>query len=104
MSRQTPKQKKSYASVVATPVVVEREPANPAAWADRNKFEIPDEPIIRPTKAPWSENGKMIGVRHFGPLCLPNPLKSTGVKVLMPDPEPSPESEPKNEASSCAIL
>ena len=54
--------------------------------------------------APWSQNGVLIGSRHYGYLCLPNPAKTVTVKrvpscnslilceVIVKSPEAAPGS------------
>ena len=54
--------------------------------------------------APWSQNGVLIGSRHYGDLCLPNPAKTVTVKrvpsrnslrgdeVIVKSPEAAPGS------------
>ena len=46
---------------------------------------IRNEPAVQewPKPAlPFSENGLLVGTRHFGPRCKPNPMKSARVKVV----------------------
>ena len=48
---------------------------------------------------PFSENGLLIGTRHFGPRCKPNPMKSARVKVVGQEDVVAQE-----DVSRCIIL
>lgn len=78
-------------------------------------YVVRNEPIVqdypRPEKAPWSDAGLLVGVRHFGDLCLANPHKSASVKLLCPDIETGDGVIVKTEieaaevsAAGCVIL
>lgn len=62
-----------------------RIPMQNESYVVRNEPAVEDWP--RPERAPWSSGGLLIGTRHFGELCRPNPNKSASVRVLCPDIE-----------------
>ena len=79
--------KKTYAKVVMDCYVVSK-----------------NEPVVqdRPRPAlPYSEDGLLIGTRHFGYLCKPNPMKSTTIRVVDPDTLIVGQKE---VASGCVLL
>lgn len=99
------KKKPSYATVagrrrvVASPRIVEREAEVQQAIA---AVAVAEAPIQRPERAPWSKDGVIVGTRHFGPLCQPNPRKTMTVKVYKPDTVTV--SVVAAPASSCVLL
>jgi hypothetical protein len=64
-----------------------------------------NEPAVveAPRPAPWSAEGRVVGIRHFGPMCAPNPMKSATVKLVEPD-EPAVVVTGAPPASSCVML
>jgi hypothetical protein len=98
--------KKTYAEVVAPDD--ERYPKI-VCFPEEPVVENEPEPmpIVRPTKAPWSDNGHIVGERKFGPLVC-NPTKKATVNVISPDLaaviESVPTSVPEPPSSSPCVL
>jgi hypothetical protein len=95
--------RRSYADAVRRPVV-----RNEPAICDWNELPvIPEDEVKRPAKAPWSENGLLVGTRHFGELCAVNPRKSATVRVVVPDDAEEIQvipAAPVGGPGSCSIL
>ena len=65
--------RRSYAQVVSSPDLAD------ALCSQNNDLDAKNSPSNL-IGLPWSQNGILIGVRHFGELCLPNPTKTVMVK------------------------
>lgn len=111
----TDKSVKSYAEAVATtcdePMI-----GAFASQFDENKTATPPSPVLSPQPdpsavppelsmqaCPWSQNGRLIGVRHFGPF-VRNPLKTTAVRFVDAPKSPREISEPTRSGEEIATL
>ena len=63
---------------VIAPVMLGRDDCDEGRY---DALKEADELASRP--APWAgADGQVVGARHFGPLCLPNPYKSATVRLV----------------------